>query len=33
MCGQGACVVGREFMAGQAATAAGGTHPTGIHSC
>ena len=31
---QGACVVaGGVCMAGETATAAGGTHPTGIHSC
>ena len=27
MCGQGVC------MAGETATAADGTHPTGMHSC
>ena len=27
MCGRGAC------MAGETATAADGTHPTGMHSC
>ena len=36
---QGVCVAGGTFMAGGAcltgemATAAGGTHPTGMHSC
>ena len=30
----GACVAGRRAcMAGEMATAAGGTHPTGMHSC
>ena len=35
----GVCVAGGTFMAGGAcltgemATAAGGTHPTGMHSC
>ena len=30
--GRGPCVGGGS-MAGETATAAGGTHPTGIHSC
>ena len=30
----GACVTGREVcMAGDMATVADGTHPTGMHSC
>ena len=29
----GACVAGGACMAGEMAIAAGGTHPTGIHSC
>ena len=31
----GACVAGRRWacVAGETATAAGGTHPTGMHSC
>ena len=35
MCGRGMCVYGREgaCMAGKTATAADGTHPTGMHSC
>ena len=35
MCGRGgACVAGEgACMAGERATAAGGTHPTGMHSC
>ena len=42
MCGRGACVVGEHAqhgvcmgvcMAGEIATAAGGIHPTGMHSC
>ena len=30
---QGVCVAGGACMAGETATAAGGTHPTGMHSC
>ena len=30
---QGACVVIRACVAGETATAAGGTHPTGMYSC
>ena len=30
---QGACVVGGGMHAGEMATEAGGTHPTGMHSC
>ena len=29
----GACVAGEACMAGETATAANGTHPTGMHSC
>ena len=31
--GEGACVAGGACMAGETATAAEGTHPTGLHSC
>ena len=30
---QGVCVAGGACMAGETAIAAGGTHPTGMHSC
>ena len=33
MHGSGACVVGGVSMGGETATAADGTHPTGILSC
>ena len=38
VCGQGACMAGGVHgqgacMAGEMATAAGGMHPTGMHSC
>ena len=34
MCGRGVCVVGgKACAAGEMATAADGTHPTGMHSC
>ena len=37
MHGQGACMVGGAWpeacVAGEMATATGGTHPTGMHSC
>ena len=38
MCGRVVCMVGgmhskEVCMAGETATAADGTHPTGIHSC
>ena len=29
----GVCVVGGACVAGETATAADGTHPTGMHSC
>ena len=32
MCGRRACMTG-VCVAGEMATAVGGTHPTGIHSC
>ena len=32
VCGRGACVAG-GCVAGETATPAGGTHPTGMHSC
>ena len=31
--GVGVCVAGEACMAGETATAADGTHPTGMHSC
>ena len=31
--GQGACMSGRGVRAGETATEADGTHPTGMHSC
>ena len=32
--GRGACMAERgPFVAGETATAANGTHPTGMHSC
>ena len=33
MHGRGVCMVGEPCAAGETATAAGGTHPTGMHSC
>ena len=30
---QGACMARGACVAGETATAAGGTHPTGMHSC
>ena len=34
MCGRGACMAGGAWWeAGETATAADGTHPTGMHSC
>ena len=30
---QGVCVVGGSCVAGETATEADGTHPTGMHSC
>ena len=33
MHGRGACMAREACMAGETATAAGGTHPTGMHSC
>ena len=31
--GEGACVAGGACMVGETATAAEGTHPTGLYSC
>ena len=33
MCVAGGCMAGRACMVGETATEAGGTHPTGMHSC
>ena len=33
MHGRGVCMSEGACMAGETATAAGGTHPTGMHSC
>ena len=33
MHGRGACVAGGACVVEEMATAAGGTHPTGMHSC
>ena len=33
VCMAGACIMEVGCMAGQTSTAAGGTHPTRIHSC
>ena len=30
---QGACMAGRAWIAGETTIEAGGTHPTGMHSC
>ena len=33
VCGEGAYMAGGGMRAGERATEAGGTHPTGMHSC